>query len=236
MTLGLNKLPWYGQILVFVVLSAGGLFLFHYLYADDKALQIAGQQAELEQVRARVTRGLAIAQRLPMFQAEVIALEQHLAGLKQVLPEQRDVGDMLRRIQTLAAQSSLNVRNFRPQAVANKELHAEWPMAIEFDGSYHDLGLFFDRVSKVPRIINISRIDIKAKDARAAVEQNASVTAACLATTFVLIDKPLTEVGPAKPGDAPPVGAANAPGVPGAAARLSARTSVDAVSAASGAR
>jgi type IV pilus assembly protein PilO len=206
MELGLNKMPWYGQILLFVVLSATGVYVFHYLYADGVKEELATKQQELDQVRARVSRGNAIAAQLPKFQADLIKLEQHLSGLKQVLPEQRDVGDMLRRIQTLAAGSSLNVRNFKPQPVNNKELHAEWPMQLEFDGNYHDLGLFFDKVAKVPRIINISGINIKAKDAKLAVETNTTVTAQVTATTFVLLDKPAAT--PGKPG---------APGAPGAA-------------------
>jgi type IV pilus assembly protein PilO len=195
MDLGLNKLSWYVQILLFVVLGAVGIYMFQYFYADTKEQELAAKQTELEQVRARVTKGNLIAQQLPMFQAEVIKLEQRLAGLKQVLPEQRDVGDMLRRIQTLAAQSSLNVRTYRPQAVTNKELHAEWPMMIEFDGTYHDLGLFFDRVSKVPRIINISGIAIKGKSPADIAATNTTVSAQCLATTFVLLDKPVGKPG-----------------------------------------
>jgi type IV pilus assembly protein PilO len=190
---GLNKLPWYAQILLFVVLSGGVIYLFHYLYADGQQLAIGEKERELTAVRARITRGMLIAQQLPTFQAEVLKLEAHFEGLKQVLPEQRDVGEMLRRMQTLAAQSSLNVRVFRPQPVANKTLHAEWPMFLEFDGNYHDLGLFFDRVSKVPRIINIGNIVLKSKDAKVAVAQSASITAAVTATTFVLLEKPLVD-------------------------------------------
>jgi type IV pilus assembly protein PilO len=199
MDLGLNKLKWYWQIVIFVVVSGAGIYAFHMFYADGVKADLATKQTELDEVRARVSRGNAIAAQLPKFQAELIRLEQHLASLRQVLPEQRDVGDMLRRIQTLAAASSLNVRNFKPQPVNNKELHAEWPMQLEFDGNYHDLGLFFDKVAKVPRIINISGITIKSKDAKEAVEKNATVTAQVTATTFVLLDKP-----------------AGAPGAPGA--------------------
>lgn len=198
MDTGLNKLPWYGKLLLSLVVAGGLIYGYHYLWADGEQLTLAAKQKDLDAVRARITRGNAIAAQLPKFQADLIKLEQHLAGLKQVLPEQRDVGDMLRRIQTLAAGSSLNVRYFKPQPVANKELHAEWPMQLEFDGNYHDLGMFFDKVAKVPRIINISGINIKAKDAKAAVETNTSVTAQVTATTFVLLDKPADT--PGKPG------------------------------------
>jgi type IV pilus assembly protein PilO len=195
-----NKLPWYWKLTATTVVCVGVIYGHDYGWAAGERTEAQAKQSELDQVRARVSRGNAIAAQLPKFQADLIRLEQHLAGLKQVLPEQRDVGDMLRRIQTLAAASSLNVRNFRPQPVNNKELHAEWPMQLEFDANYHDLGMFFDKVAKVPRIINISGISIKAKDAKEAVERSATVTAQVTATTFVLLDKP-----------------AGAPGAPGAA-------------------
>jgi type IV pilus assembly protein PilO len=207
MELGLNKLPWYGQILLIVVIAAGGIYAFQYFYAEGKETELAATQKELDGVRATITRGNAIAQQLPAFQAEVLKLEARLEGLKQVLPEQRDVGDMLRRIQTLAAQSSLNVKTFRPQLPVNKQLHAEWPMQIEFNGTYHNLGLFFDRVAKVPRIINIGGINIKALDLKTAQEQGTTINAQCVATTFVLLDKPVA-----------------APGTPGAAAQTTPNT------------
>ena len=97
---------------------------------------------------------------------------------------------MLRRIQTLATQSSLVVKVFRPQAVVSKQLHQEWPMALELDGTYHDLARFFDHVSKVPRIINVGGIAIKAKPAKDAIADGTTITAQCTATTFVLLDKP----------------------------------------------
>lgn len=213
MELGLNKMPWYGQILLFAVIAGGGIFGYHYFYADGVQLEHAAKQKQLNEVRARVTRGNLIAAQLPKFQADLIKLEQHLAGLKQVLPEQRDVGDMLRRIQTLASGSSLNVRTFKPQPVANKELHAEWPMQLEFEGNYHDLGMFFDKVAKVPRIINIGGINIKAQDQKASVETNTTITAQVTATTFVLLDKP-AEPPPGKGGKTGKAGAAGAKGAP----------------------
>jgi type IV pilus assembly protein PilO len=108
------------------------------------------------------------------------------------------VADMLRRIQTLATQSSLVVKVFRPQAVVSKTLHQEWPMTLELDGTYHDLARFFDHVSKVPRIINVGAIAIKGKPTKDTVD-GTTITAQCTATTFVLLDKPTAAAG-RKPG------------------------------------
>jgi hypothetical protein len=75
------------------------------------------------------------------------------------------------------------VKVFRPQAVVSKQLHQEWPMALELDGTYHDLARFFDHVSKVPRIINVGGISIKGKPAKDTVADGATITAQCTATT-----------------------------------------------------
>ena len=96
-----------------------------------------------------------MARQLPEFKKEIGTLEARLDSLKPILPDERDVGDLLRRVQTLATQSNLQVRGFRPQAITTKEMHAEWPIALQLEGNYHNLGLFLDRVSKFPRIINI---------------------------------------------------------------------------------
>ena len=75
------------------------------------------------------------------------------------------MGDLLRRVQTLATQSNLTIRGFTPAADRDaSEMHAEWPIGLELEGNYHNLGLFLDRVSKFPRIINIGNMVITLKE------------------------------------------------------------------------
>ena len=125
-------------------------------------------------------------------------LENRLESLRTVLPEQKDVGDLLRRIQTLATQSNLAIQAFRPQPVVTQAMHLEWPIALELDGTYHNLGMFFDRISKFSRIINISNIVIRART-EAEADSNATIAAQCTATTFVLLETPAQPA--AAPGD-----------------------------------
>ena len=205
MDLRLNKLPWYGQVGLFVAIAIGGIAAFYYLYAEPAALEQATQQRRIEALRADINRGLATARKLPQFRAEVAELESRLENLKAVLPDQKDFGDLLRNLQTLASQSNLTIRTFKPGAVVTKQLHAEWPITMELDGTYHDLGMFFDRISKFARIINVGSVTIRAKDRP---EPNATISVSCVATTFVLLEAvktaPQTAAAPA-----PPAGAVN---------------------------
>lgn len=185
MDLRLNKLPWYGQVGIFVAIALGGIAAFYYLYAVPIQAQHAQQQQRLDAMRADINLGVATARKLPQFRAEVAELETRLENLKAVLPDQKDFGDLLRVLQTLAAQSNLTIRAFKPGAVVTHQLHAEWPLAMELDGRYHDLGMFFDRVSKFARIINVGNLAIRAKDRP---EANATIGISCVATTFVLLE------------------------------------------------
>jgi type IV pilus assembly protein PilO len=194
MQLGLDKIPWYGQVAVVAVLSALGYGAFWYFHEAPSLEAMQHVRQELATVRAEVERAQAIEQRLPEFQAEVARFEVRLESLKSILPEQKDVSDLLRRLQTLATQSNLEIRAFRPLPINQRQFHAEWPIALELDGTYHDLGIFFDKVSKVPRIINVSDLTIRSRVERARGDASgtggATVTASCLATTFVLIEGP----------------------------------------------
>jgi len=185
MNLSLGKLPWYGQVGAFVGLSLAAAGVFWNWYARPAQASIATREATLATLRADINRGLATARRLPEFRTELAELETQLDRLRPVLPEERDVGDLLRRVQGMATQSNLTILGFTPQAVATRQLHAEWPIGLELEGTYHDLGAFLERVSKFPRIINVNAITIQAK-------QNATdastITARCTATTFVLLD------------------------------------------------
>jgi type IV pilus assembly protein PilO len=198
MNLSLNKLPWYGQVGLFVAMSLAGAGVFWNFYAVRKRSEIDGRKAQLAQIRAEVDKGLATARRLPQFREDVAKLKGNLEQLRAVLPEEKDVADLLRRIQTMATQSNLAIRGFTPQAVATKQMHAEWPIGLQLEGNYHDLGAFLERVSKFPRIINVNGIKIKARDEQ---KGGATITADCIATTFVMTDaaRPAAPAGAAAP-------------------------------------
>ena len=193
MELTLTKLPWYAQVGAFVALAIGGCGFFYYYYETPARADMVARQTQLVSLRADVSKGLATAKKLPEFRSQVTDLEGRLANLKAILPEEKDAADLLNRMQTVAAQSNMTIKGFKPSPTVTKQLHAEWPITLELEGTYHNLALFFDRVGKFTRIVNISGLDVKGKDKS---DGGATITATCVATTFVLLDKP----APAKPG------------------------------------
>jgi type IV pilus assembly protein PilO len=186
MNISLTKLPWYGQVGAFAVLAIGGIGAFIWYYDMPARAEIATRQEQLVVLKKDITRGQNTAKKLPEFEKEVAQLEARLTALSAVLPEEKDAADLLRRMQTVAAQSNLTIKSFKPEKVVSKQLHAEWPISLEVDGTYHNLAIFCDRVGKFTRTVNISDLDVKGKNAP---DANSTITATLVATTFVLLDK-----------------------------------------------
>ena len=200
MDLSLTKLPWYAQIGAFVALAVAGAGVFYYYFEMPERADMEIRETQLKAIKADIAKGLATANQLDKFRGDVDGLEARLETLRAVLPEEKDAADLLRRMQTVATQSNLTIKSFTPAATVTKQLHAEWPIKLELDGTYHNLAAFFDRVGKFTRIVNITDVDIKGKDKP---EPNSTITATCVATTFVLLDKP-TPPKPGARGAAPP--------------------------------
>lgn len=195
MELSLTKLPWHAQIGAFVVLAIAGVGLFYYYYEMPARADMELRATQLNAIRADISKGLATAKQVDKFRGEVADLESRLGSLSAVLPEDTDAGDFLRQMQIVATQSNLTIKSFKPGATVTQQLHAEWPIALELDGTYHSLATFFDRVGKFPRIVNISGLQISGKSTP---EPNSTITARCTATTFVLLDKDAAAAAAAK--------------------------------------
>ena len=128
--ISLNKLPWYSQVGIFVVLSLAAVGAFWNWYARDamashrRARGAAGDDQPDHRAWARDREAAA---RVPPRSA---ALEAQLDRLRAVLPEEQDVADLLRRVQAMATQSRLTIRGFTPRAVTRRQMHAEWPIGL----------------------------------------------------------------------------------------------------------
>ncbi len=200
-SLNFNKLPWYGQLGAFVLLSLAAVGVFWSYFASPRQVDIDARRTQLAQMRVQIEEAMKTAATLPAFRRGVAAQEAELDQLRLRLPEEKDVGDLLRRIQGMATQSNLVIRGFTPQAVAQKTMYAEWPIGLQLEGTYHNLGNFLERVSRFPRIINVTSIKISAKETQSGGD---TIAADCTAITFVLTEPKKPAAGARAGGAAPP--------------------------------
>jgi type IV pilus assembly protein PilO len=191
----LTKLPLAGQLAVSLVVAAlicGG---FYYFWYSDALEQQKTKEARLADLQKQIRALEATANKLPEFQREVQALEARLETLKRILPPEKEMPDLMRRVQYLAAQSSLQIRKFNPAPPVQKEFFQEIPVNIDVEGTYHNLGAFLDRISRMSRLVNMGEVKVRSQSQPTI---NNTIQASAVATTYVYQDTPPPGAAPGK--------------------------------------
>jgi len=178
---GLEGKPWYFGLIVGLVVGTLVYVGAHKMLLKPKKVSIGGLETELTGLQARIQEGRAARQQLPRFREEVRQLELELDKLLRILPARRNTPELMRRIRSLAEQGDFNLLRFTPGAFVEQDFYSEWPIAMNLEGTYHNLAQFFERVSRFSRIINIEDLQVGALTG----DPDHTITASFRAKTFV---------------------------------------------------
>jgi type IV pilus assembly protein PilO len=182
----LDKLPFYGHVLVFAGLALAVVVAAYALWPNlgEMRKEIEGYEAQFTEKQAEIRKGQAAEQRLPELEREIEAKKTELKDLEQILPSDRETGDLLRYVKNLGDQSNLDLKSFSPGGLKPAEFYKEFPIEMQMTGRYHDLGIFLDRVSKYSRIINVDNLRIGSVK-----QAGRTIQASLTATTFVYTEE-----------------------------------------------
>lgn len=124
---------------------------------------LAAKRVQLTKIQSEIAESRAVASNLNSFREQREILRKEFEGALQRLPNDTELPGLLTDISGLGKKSGLEIRAFNPGKKVNRGFYAEVPIELEFYGSYHDLGLFFDRLSRLSRIVNITQLDMSLK-------------------------------------------------------------------------
>jgi type IV pilus assembly protein PilO len=162
-TLDLKQLegkPWYYGLGIGVVIA---LLLYAAAYYQlpnfsEMKQTLENRKNDLDKLNQQITQGRAAERRLPQLREEVRRTELDLQRLLQILPTARNSEELIKKIQALAGQGEFFLKKWTPKEYINKDFYAEWPIDLQIDGTYHNLALFFEKVARFSRIINIENL------------------------------------------------------------------------------
>lgn len=179
---GLEDKPWYvaaglGLVLALLVYWGANLWLL-----KPRKEALVTEETQLSSLQSKIQEGRAAKLQLPRFREEVQELELELEKLLRILPARRNTPEILRRIRTLAEQGDFSLVRFTPGGFVDQDFYSEWPISINLNGTYHNLALFFDRVSRFSRVVNIEGLRI---DATNRGEPDHTIAASFRAKTFI---------------------------------------------------
>ncbi len=149
-----QRLMLYGALYVLIAVAWWALL---YLPASSELDDLRAEQASLIEQRKVID---ARVENRAQYQAELQALMRDLKVALKELPNDREIPGLLKSISTLGKKVGLEVRRFQPMPEVVREYVAEVPVALEVEGSYHEVAMFFDRLSKMNRIVYVQDIEM----------------------------------------------------------------------------
>jgi type IV pilus assembly protein PilO len=152
--------PWYYALGIGLFVGAALAGAVHYVWFRPLNAEIEAKKVELDGLNQEIAKGRAAERKLSQFREEVKRLELELSKLLQILPSKRNTEELIKRIETLTRQGDFTLKTFKPGEFVQKDFYAEWPITVDLDGTYHNLALFFDRMSRFSRIVNVEELKI----------------------------------------------------------------------------
>jgi len=177
-----------------------------FLVLSPLSAQIQTLTAEDDKLQKELVQARAIAADVARFRKEIAMLEKTLLALTERLPNERETPPLYRSVSDAAYQAGLSVSLFQPREAQVKDYYAEIPIAFTAEGNYHQFGSFFERVARLPRVVNVGDLKIAGTAAKDAKDPKAPVPAGPVRAELVLATYMYRPVGspPApKPGGAP---------------------------------
>ena len=171
-----------------LVLILGAILGVHWqFFYRPVVAEIRVIEPELNKLKAELSAKRDIVKEKPRYEAELeeTRAKLHLA-LKQ-LPNKSEIPTLLENISALGNASGLQFKLFKPRGEVPKNFYAEIPVDIQIEGRYRDIITFFESVSTMPRIVNITNINMQNKQQKDTV-QPALLATSCNAVTYKFLE------------------------------------------------
>lgn len=141
-----------------IILLSGAFYWLDYM---PKSQEIAIAKENVENLEQRLRTVRIRARNLQKFKEEHARVKKEFQEALRLLPDKREIPDLLRNISQMGIDADLEFRLFSPQPENPKDFYMEIPVALEVKGSYRNVTLFFDQIGRMDRIVNILNISMR---------------------------------------------------------------------------
>lgn len=179
----LGNLATLHRILIAVgvlILIIGPMVWLSFLPKLEKIDQLNTEFEELDQ---KLVTARAKAKKLPKLKKELEAKKEDFAVATKKLPQAKDIPTLLAAISASGQETGLDFVLFKPKPETEKDFYAEIPVSLSVLGSYYNVAEFFDKISKLPRIVNFRDLVMTPSGKRQV------ITTSCTAVTYMFLEK-----------------------------------------------
>jgi type IV pilus assembly protein PilO len=170
------------RILIFSTVFIAIIAIFVFFLYKPKLAKISTLKNQLKELDQKLVVAKKNAADLKKFQKKMQEAEVQFKTAMRALPEKEEIPSLLTSISRSGQDVGLEFLLFEPKSEVRKEFYAEIPVAMQVKGGYHDLAIFFDKVARLSRIVNIKNINMgRAKDSM-------DLNTSCTAVTYKFVE------------------------------------------------
>lgn len=156
----LNKQYKYG---IFAATMLIPVLLFFFLIYSPNTEESEKLRKDNLYLNGEIQKVEAIADKLDEHKAEKERVELQLKAASLLLPRQKEIPSLLADVSEKGTSSGLEFVSFAPKPERMEQFYAIIPVGIAVSGSYHKIGMFLDKVSKLNRILSVNNINLTGK-------------------------------------------------------------------------
>jgi type IV pilus assembly protein PilO len=136
------------------------------VFYHPMSAKITSLSNEYEKMSAELEKARKTVGNLAKLEAEYNRLHDKWLAAQGLLPKEKEVADLLRKVTRVGNQAGIDFLLFEPQPPVPKEFITENPVKVKVRGEYHQLGIFLSKVANLDRIINVSAMHIKPSESK----------------------------------------------------------------------
>ncbi len=160
----LNNIPWYVRLVVFVAVALGIYAGFWYFVTRGTRKDTKELTEKIEVLKTANMEAQVASQRLNEFRTAYKNKQEELEELRALLPEQRELTNVLQGIQDRARVTSLQLRKFTPKDDVQQDFYSGKKIDVAVQSTFSGLRSFFDQMAKYQRIVSITNFEVKQLD------------------------------------------------------------------------
>jgi Tfp pilus assembly protein PilO len=158
------SLAWYWQLVILVGLGALMYLGVWYFWTSGVRTETQALQGQVDTLRAKNQAAQIATQRIDEFRSLFASKSQEYDELKVLLPEQREITNVLQGLQDSAGETRLIVRRFTPRDDQQQDFVTAKPVEVEVDSNFNNLRAFFEKMAKLQRIVSVTDFNLKQTD------------------------------------------------------------------------
>ncbi len=154
------NLPGWQKAAIFAGSWAIPIAIFWFLFLSPKLTEIQNISQQLPALRQQIQNLEKKSRQIPQLEAELKTVDTIFSKAMKLLPETKDIPSVLTEISSLGNEERLMFLSFKPGREQLRNFYAEIPVKLQFTGPFHNTVSFFDKVSRMARIVHIKEVSM----------------------------------------------------------------------------